>query len=65
MTRYPRVFALLTGIMLISACSDSSARPGAPPKLPVAPNPSAVKFWDPHPLFPDLVRAGLRQGGHI
>jgi hypothetical protein len=40
------VFALLTGTMLVSSCSDSSAGPKAPTTLPVAPNASAVKFWD-------------------
>ncbi len=46
MTRDLRVFALLTVTMLVSACSDSSAGPDAPTTLPVAPNASAVKFWD-------------------
>jgi len=46
MTRDLRVFALLTGTMLVSACSDSSAGPKAPTTLPVAPTASAVKSWD-------------------
>jgi hypothetical protein len=38
------VFALAAVTMLVSACSDPSAGPEA--SLPVAPNASAVKFWD-------------------
>ena len=36
MTRELRVFALLTVTTLVSACSDSSTAPVAPPTLPVA-----------------------------
>jgi len=36
MTRDLRVFALLTVTILVSACSDSSTPPMAPPTLPVA-----------------------------
>jgi len=36
MTRDLRVFALLTVATLVSACSDSSTAPMAPPTLPVA-----------------------------
>ena len=46
MIRDLRVFALLTITTLASACSDTSAGPEAPTRLPVAPNASAVKFWD-------------------
>ena len=46
MTRDLRVFALIAVTTLISACSDSNAGPEAPTTLPVAPNASAVKFWD-------------------
>ena len=46
MIRDLRVFALLTMSTLASACSDTSAVPVAPTRLPVAPNASAVKFWD-------------------
>jgi hypothetical protein len=46
MIRHVRVFALVTVATLVSACSDSSAGPEAPTTLPVAPNASAVKFWD-------------------
>ena len=36
MTRDPRVFALLTVTMLVTACSDSSTAPMTTPKPPVA-----------------------------